>query len=398
VVHSSVISPDLGPPGVALVRSPVRADTDGVQDVEVPRSTIELVAASALHADRPLRVLHYELEPFGIPLFSMTTGGLWRLAGTAMDDRGTRRFHAVLKVVHTPLRWAGIDAIPVDMRGYIVAHVPWRTEAEVYRSDLANFLPAGLRLPDMYLIEDLDEDSAGIWMEDVQTDPARDWNNDCYTQVAYLLGYLAGVPGAPTGMERDIADFVTGPGEHVFVPMLRSGILHSHPAFDGTIDHHLEQDMLLFVDHLPSLLAEAATLPRTRAHGDACPQNMLQTRTGTVALDWGSFGTTTAGFDLGQLLAGRANEGLLDGPTMAMLAPACLSAYLDGLLDAGMSLPPALVRRGFGISMAFQSGLSALFPRELEGPVTAELRDLIRARAGMARFILDELTATAPHP
>jgi hypothetical protein len=369
-----------------------------VQDIEVPLSTIERVAASVVHADRPVRVLQYELEPFGVPLFSMTTGGLWRLTGTAMDDSGTRGFRAVLKVVHTPLRWAEIEAIPVDMRGYLVAHVPWRTEVEVYQSDLAAFLPTGLRLPDIHLIEDLDQDSAGIWMEDVQTDPARKWDSECYTRVAYLLGCLAGVPEAPMGMERDIADFVVGPGEHVFVPMLRSGILHSHPVFESTIDPHLEQDMLLFADRLPFLLTEAAALPRTRAHGDACPQNMLQTKGGTVALDWGSFGTTTTGFDLGQLLAGRANEGLLDGVTMAMLAPACLSAYLNGLLDAGMTLPLALVRRGFAISMALQSGLSALFPRELEGPVTPELRELIRVRASMARFIVDELAATESHP
>lgn len=368
-----------------------------MQDIELSASTVELVATSALQADRPVRVLQYGLEPFGIPLFSMTTAGLWRLTGDAVDDIGTRRFQAVLKVVHTPLRWAGIDAIPVEMRGYLVEHVPWRAEADVYRSDLATFLPAGFRLPDIYLIEDLDEDSACIWMEDVQPESAGGWDNDCYTRVAYLLGRLAGVPGAPMGADRDIADFVVGPGEHVFIPLLRSGILHSHPVFDGTIDHHLEQDMLLFVDHIPSLLAEAAALPRTRAHGDACPQNMLQAAGGTVAIDWGSFGTITAGFDLGQLLAGRANDGLLDGPTLAMLAPACLSAYLDGLLDVGMHLPPAVVRRGFAISMAFQSGLSALFPRELDGPMTPELRALIRARAGMARFIVDELAATSPH-
>jgi hypothetical protein len=368
-----------------------------VLEVELSVSTVGRVAAAALHADRPVRVLQYELEPFGVPLFNMTTGGLWRLAGDAMDSHGTRRFRAVLKVIHTPLRWTGIDAIPVEMRGYLVAHNPWRTEADVYESDLGNFLPAGLRFPDIYLIEDLDQDSAGIWMEDVRTDPARDWDNDCYTRVAYLLGCLAGIPGAPMGMERDIADFVVGPGEHVFIPMLRSGILHSHPAFDGMIDHHLEQDMLLFVDRIPLLLTEAEALPRTRAHGDACPQNMLQTRGGTVALDWGSFGTITAGFDLGQLLAGRANEGLLDGPTLSMLAPACLNAYLDGLLDTRTPLPPALVRRGFAISMALQSGLSALFPRELDGPVTPELRELVRVRAGMARFIIDELAASSPN-
>ncbi len=123
--------------------------------------------------------------------------------------------------------------------------------------------------------------------------------------------------------------------------------------FEGTIDENLERDMLEFVDRIPLLLAELSVLPTTRAHGDACPQNLLRTGEGAVALDWGSFGTVTAGFDLGQLLG-----------------------------------------RGLAISMAFQSGLPALFPRELDGPVTDEVRGLVHARAGMARFLVDELTAS----
>jgi hypothetical protein len=364
-----------------------------VQNIDVSSAALQSVAASVMHTDSPVRILASTLEPFGIPLFNMTTGGLWRLQATAMDNRGPHEVRAVLKVIHTPLRWSGIETIPEDMRGYVVAHIPWRTEAEVYESDLGDYLPPGLRLPDIYRIEYLDEDSAGIWMEDVQQE-AVTWDEERYTRMANLLGRLAGVQGAPMGTPRDIADFVVGPGDHVFIPLLRSGMLGCHPAFDGTIDGNLERDMLGFVDRIPLLLAELSVLPTTRAHGDACPQNLLQTGEGAVALDWGSFGTVTAGFDLGQLLAGRVNDGLLDGSLLPRLAPACLEAYLQGLRDEGAHFSPGPVRRGLAISMALQSGLPALFPRELDGPLTDEVRGLVHARAGMARFLVDELTAT----
>ncbi|MHA7285369.1 phosphotransferase [Arthrobacter sp. MDT3-44] len=366
-----------------------------MQDVEVSTATLERVAAAAMQADQPVQVLDHEFHPFELSPANMTTGGLWRLRGTAADSRGFHAFRAVLKVICTPLRGSGIDAVPPEMRGDLVAQMPWRTEADVYESTLKNFLPPGLRIPDLYFVQHLDEDSAGIWMEDVQDDPAPVWDAGRYAHMAYLLGRLAGVPGAPMGVRRDLADFVAGPGEHVFIPLLRAGMLHSLPVYDGVIDEHLERDLLAVVEQIPLLLAELATLPVARAHGDACPQNLLQTGSGVVALDWGSFGTMAAGYDLGQLLAGRVNDGLMDGATLPLLAPACVEAYGQGLRAEGAPLSLALVRRGFAISMAIQSGLSALFPPQLDEPVTDELRDLVHARAGMARFLIDELTASA---
>ena len=80
----------LSSPGIGRTRG-------GVQDVEVSAATLERVAASAIQADQPVRVLDHEFQPFGLSTADMTTGGLWRLRGTAADSRGYRTFHAVLK-------------------------------------------------------------------------------------------------------------------------------------------------------------------------------------------------------------------------------------------------------------------------------------------------------------
>ncbi len=365
-----------------------------MQDVLPSQSTLARVAGAALAADRPLPVAGHHLAAFGVPLSNMTTAGLWRLHGTAGEGGRSRTFTAVLKVVHTPLRWSGIEQVPEEMRGFLVEHYPWRTEAEVYAGSLGQHLPDGLRMPELYAIEELDEDSTAIWMEDVKEDADAGWDEERFGRMAYLLGRLAGVAGAPMGVQRDLADYVSGPGEHVFIPQLRSGLIHSHPAFRGALDDRLEKDLLGMTAQLPVLLRELAALPRTRAHGDACPQNLLQGTRDVVAIDWGGFGTAPAGFDLGQLLAGRVNEGLLPGSALRTLAPSCLEAYLEGLQDEGAPLDGTLVRRGFAISTAIISGLSALFPPELSGPDSEHLRSLVAARAGMARFLMDELAAS----
>ena len=137
--------------------------------------TLERVAAAAMQADQPVQVLDHEFEPFGLSPANMTTGGLWRLRGTAADSRGFHAFRAVPKVISTPLRWSGIDAVPPELRGDLVAHMPWRTEADVYESTLKRFLPPGLRIPDLYFVEHLYEDSSGILMEDVHDVPASVW-------------------------------------------------------------------------------------------------------------------------------------------------------------------------------------------------------------------------------
>ncbi|WP_026550582.1 phosphotransferase [Arthrobacter sp. Br18] len=357
--------------------------------------TIARLAGAALGPDNATTVLASGLVPIGGPVFNMTTSGLWRLKVSVTGRSGPQTMSAVLKIIQTPLRWPGIGAVPPEARDSLVQHYPWRTEAEVYGSDLGRFLPGGFRMPVSYGTEVLDSESIALWMEDVAEDSRITWDDGLFARMAYFLGRLAGVSGAPTGAVRDVGAYADGPGHHVFIPLLRSGVLHTHPAFEGAVDAGLEQDMIAFTRQIPALVQESAGIPTRRAHGDACPQNLLQTSGGTVAIDWGSFGRYVVGFDLGQLLSGRVNQGVMQGSELYRLAPLCLTAYLDGLEDGGTVFPRGVVRRGFAVSTAIISGLSALCPEELRGPLTDDLRTLVAARAGMARFLLDELNETA---
>ena len=78
--------------------------------------------------------------------------------------------------------------VPEEFREMAVAGVPWRTEAEVYRSDLADRLPDGLTAPRALGVFDLDATSSSIWLEEV---PARaaTWDLDAVR--------AGGVPARP---------------------------------------------------------------------------------------------------------------------------------------------------------------------------------------------------------
>ena len=69
--------------------------------------------------------------------------------------------------------------------------MPWKTEAEVYRSDIADRLPDGLTVPRALGVFDLDATSSSIWLEEVPARPAT-WDLPRYERAAYLLGRFSG--------------------------------------------------------------------------------------------------------------------------------------------------------------------------------------------------------------
>lgn len=106
---------------------------------------------------------------------NMTTGGLWRVQGTARpageifssEHTTAVPFSTVVKVIQSPLLWPGIGQVPPHMREDLVRQYPWRTEAMVYASNLSTALPDGGLLPQIFAIHELDGQRTALWMEDV---------------------------------------------------------------------------------------------------------------------------------------------------------------------------------------------------------------------------------------
>lgn len=377
------------------------------------------IAAAALQ-DPAAELQSASAREINFPMFNMTTGGLWRVEGTARTRDGAggparvARFSTVVKLVQSPLLWSGIGQVPASFRDDLVRYYPWRTEVEVYASGLAEAMPAGGRLPAVYSIDELDEQRTAIWMEDIPESPGAEWTDDRFRDAAMLLGRLAGSsavrdlgPGISEVRDAErLRFYLNSVGARVFIPGIRGEDLWKVPAVADAADPHLIAGLRSLTDQAPELLVEILSLPAFPAHGDASPQNLLIEFAGDApggstnfaVIDWGLYGGVCAGFDLGQLLAGWVYLGAMAGNELYRLEPLCLQAYCEGLADGRPDIAESTVRRGHAASMAIFAGLQAIPTQRLAEPDSEELRALVKGRVEMARFVLDLLASTDRQP
>lgn len=389
---------------------------EGLESLGPGRPEAELlnnVAALALREPR-VDVLSATASRIGLPALNMTTGGLWRVQGMAGGEDASlppREFSVVVKLLQSPLLWSGIERVPEEYREALAANYPWRTEAEVYTSGLSEALPANSRLPELFRVVELGPDRAAIWMEDIAPDGNPEWSDKHFRDAARVLGLLAGTPEVrqcseaiqDTRRPDRLKYFLSGVGDAVLIPAIKGQDLWEHPAIAAHSDPALVEGLRSFADQCPLLVDEMMTLPALPAHGDACPQNFLiegadpvTGLTNFVLVDWGMFGEVCVGYDLGQLLAGRVNDGTLPGTALERLEPICVDAYLDGLGRSASAVSRGEVRRGLAISMAVFAGLTAVVSDRLADGDSAEVRSLMAGRLDMARFLLDLLQQTRP--
>ena len=372
----------------------------GPADVEDEQ--LAAFAAAELGA-RHATVLTSSAEIFPYDRPAITTAGRYLVTGSARTDTGdVRAFGFFVKVIHAYLRSPLRFAVPGHLRAEAAALIPWRTEADLYRSDLRDRLPGGLTIPRALAVRDLDEDSAALWLEQV---PARRvvWDAERHARAAYLLGRLAAcravaplataVHGART--PRIYADaWLT----HIVLPALTGDDVWAHPLVRDAFDARLRHRLLTAAGALPALLDELDDAPAATAHGDACTANLLTVdgRDALVMVDLGFCGRAPLGTDLGQLILGEVQTGQRHPADLRGLEAACLPAYIAGLYAEGGTADPAQIRRTHATLMTVFAALPSIPIEHLDDEPTPQLRRLFHGRAAIARFVLDLLDDTHP--
>jgi hypothetical protein len=332
---------------------------------------------------------------------AITTAGRYLVTGSARTDTGEiRAFSFFVKVIQSYLRSPLRFAVPEELRAQAAALIPWRAEADVYRSDLRDRLPAGLTVPRAAAVRDLDADSAALWLERV---PARRvaWDVERHARTAYLLGRLAAsrtVAPLATAVHgaRTPRSYAAGWLAHVVLPILAAGDVWAHPLVRDAFDARLRHRLLTAADALPALLDELDDVPAATAHGDACTANLLVTgdRDAIVMIDFGFWGRAPLGTDLGQLVLGEAQTGQRRAADLPGIEAVCLPAYVAGVRAEGGTADPERVRRAHAALMTVFSALPSIPVEHLGDEPTPRLRRLFQGRGAIARFVLDLLDDT----
>ena len=361
----------------------------------------ERVAAVAAAAGVPEHLVsHHRVEPLPCVLTNLTTADLARVRFGEPRDGAS----LVVKIAQSPVHSAVWAEIPPHLHQQVLLDLPWRAEADLYASSLGAALPEGMRMPVVYAIDPLGQDRITLWMEDIEQ-RATAWGSQDYRMAARVLGRLGGrlpeqkIPAEIPVGRRDFRSYFFGRVTHGSLPALRDDATWTHPLIADTVDPLLRHDLESRVAAMPALLDRLDELPPMFAHGDACPQNLLLPASEpatVVAIDWTFAGVAGLGLDAAQLIAGRAESGELDPAELADVLDDVITAYGDGLTDAGASVDPALVHFGVVANLVVRSAFTALPVEALAGPPTDQLQTLFSRRGAYARFLVDLGLALVP--
>jgi hypothetical protein len=373
-------------------------DRDQLGAADVTDAQLAAMVAQLLHEDE-VELLDVAVATVDYDLPAITTGGRWWVSGHATTGCARAPFRFFVKQVQSWSRSPYFQYVPEDVREWAATTVPWRTEADVYRSELVDLLPEGLSTPRALGVFDLDELSSAIWLEEV---PLREthWDTARYQRAAHLLGrFSASRALAALGELRHVDwtldTYTSGRLQVDVIPMLMSDEVWQHPLC-GAFDGELRDRLRAAAGRARELAAEADALPTLLGHGDACPNNLLAGPDDDfVMIDFGFLGGAPVAFDLSQLLVGDVQIGKRSAEGLAELDEALVAAYVAGLRDEGCEIPEAQVRRAHALCLLLMTGLSTVPVDLFEAPLTAETERTAADRATVARYALDLLDATS---
>jgi hypothetical protein len=226
-----------------------------------PMTTLGPAAIGAAELDavvgdmlgRPVAVDCWAATP--IPVNAIGTEAVLHLHGTARSRSGDRDrrlpWHLLVKTIRSPRHWPLLDLVPEPLRETFVNTFAWRAEADVRAAGLAELLPDGLRLPELYRCDDLGDDRVALWTEWSDVGSVG-WDDARYRRAALLLGRMTArcrnvvvarplQPGEPTQLRQ----IVEGPIMQFGVPRIADPRLPEHPLFAGSQIGSLFDDLTL---------------------------------------------------------------------------------------------------------------------------------------------------------
>jgi hypothetical protein len=320
-------------------------------------------------------------------------------------------YHAVLpdRVLARVSGWALIDEnAPVRWSSVLKLYQPSALtttgkltspprEIRAYRSSLLDGMPGHLRAPRLLGIEEGDDGSFWLWLEDVSDIHGRRWPLAQFGLAARHLGMFNGtylvsraVPAEPW-LNDWLARHLTATGDR---DALESS-LH-RPAAERLFGASIVQRTAQLWRDQAHFVRALAKLPRTLCHHESSLANLFAVDRGdglveTVAVDWENIGPGPVGADIATLVFGTMRRCEFDAERALELDEVVFAAYVDGLREAGWRGPVEHVRLGYTASLALRwSVLVSTLRLLLEGaqPVRTSPGRQVSPEANLRQLVL----------
>jgi len=218
-------------------------------------------------------------------------------------------------------------------------------------------------MPICYRIDEQENGSYWLWLEDVQDDIGVVWPVERFGLAARHLGhfngqYLVGKPlpqaewfGRKPTLQWDATERVLAQLESV----------RDYPLVARAYTPENARGVRRLWEDRHTLLAALETLPTTLCHLDAQRSNLMARQTHgvdrTVAIDSGRPGIGSLGIDVAQLAVNFRSVRDVDINDMRDLNDLVFEGYLAGFRDVGWTGDPGILRLGYVASIALQNGL-----------------------------------------
>jgi hypothetical protein len=231
-------------------------------------------------------------------------------------------------------------------------------------------LPGHLHAPRLLGIDEDDDGSFWLWLEDVSDMHGRRWPLAQFGLAARHLGIFNGtylvsraVPAEPW-LNHWVARHLAAAGhrgelESDSALWAELDLSQLRPAAERLFGTAIVQRTAQLVRDQAHFVGVLAKLPQTLCHHESSLANLFAVDRGygpveTVAVDWENIGPGPVGGEIATLVFGTMRRCEFDAERAIELERVVFAAYVDGLREAGWRGPVEHVRLGYTAALALR--------------------------------------------
>lgn len=301
---------------------------------------------------RIINVKEWSLEVISDVSLNFTTDGIFQIYGTVVVSEKEIPWSLVLKIIKP-------EQVEKNNPQH---HNYWKREALVNQSGVLTDLPDVIYAPQCYMVEEKENGSVWIWMEEIKENNKQLWSEKEFAFIARQLGIFNGayitektIPDYTWICRKWLKSWVNGCKNHsvdptIYLSKVRNlsnlnSIYNSYVNLNKNLDKHYNA-----LDNLPRVLA----------HQDLSKQNMYInlhncTKKQLTLIDWQFLSISGLGEDLGKLYGVALSQQDIPIEKGEYYKELLFTNYIDGLREVGWNGDTTLPKYGFYVSFALRS-------------------------------------------